>query len=110
MKPAWRRGIALHAAWVVGMGALVADPVAALCTASETTMCLRQDRFRVEVSWRNFQGQSGQGKVVDAGDDARAWIGRSVVVPAVIPCGACPACRAPAHASAWPAPAARGLT
>ena len=33
------------------------------------------------------------GKVVEAGDGAGDWIGRSVVVPAVIPCGICPACR-----------------
>jgi 6-hydroxycyclohex-1-ene-1-carbonyl-CoA dehydrogenase len=39
-------------------------------------------------------GHEVSGTVVDAGRDARAWLGRSVIVPAVIPCGACPACRA----------------
>src|SRR6266536_1625710 len=29
------------------------------------------------------------GRVVAAGDGAAEWIGRSVIVPAVIPCGAC---------------------
>jgi 6-hydroxycyclohex-1-ene-1-carbonyl-CoA dehydrogenase len=32
--------------------------------------------------------------VVEAGDAVSEWIGRAVVVPAVIPCGECAACRA----------------
>lgn len=39
-------------------------------------------------------GHEISGRVVAAGDNATAWLGRTVVVPAVIPCGACPACRA----------------
>jgi len=38
-------------------------------------------------------GHEVSGTVVEAGSAARAWIGRQVVVPAVIPCGECPACR-----------------
>lgn len=38
-------------------------------------------------------GHEVSGVVVEAGDGASAWIGKSVVVPAVIPCGACDACR-----------------
>jgi 6-hydroxycyclohex-1-ene-1-carbonyl-CoA dehydrogenase len=34
------------------------------------------------------------GRVVDAGASARSWVGRSVIVPAVLPCGDCPFCRA----------------
>lgn len=34
------------------------------------------------------------GRVVAAGESAQKWIGRNVIVPAVIPCGECPACRA----------------
>lgn len=34
------------------------------------------------------------GRVVEAGDSAAQWMGRLVIVPAVIPCGTCPACRA----------------
>jgi 6-hydroxycyclohex-1-ene-1-carbonyl-CoA dehydrogenase len=34
------------------------------------------------------------GRVVDAGAAAGAWIGRDVLVPAVIPCGNCAPCRA----------------
>jgi len=39
-------------------------------------------------------GHEISGKVVAAGEDASSWVGRSVIVPAVIPCGSCPACRA----------------
>ena len=38
-------------------------------------------------------GHEVSGTVVEAGDHAREWLGRSVVVPAVIPCGACDTCR-----------------
>ena len=39
-------------------------------------------------------GHEIAGTVVEAGEEATAWIGREVVVPAVIPCGTCEACRA----------------
>ncbi|HUP61635.1 MAG TPA: 6-hydroxycyclohex-1-ene-1-carbonyl-CoA dehydrogenase [Thermoanaerobaculia bacterium] len=39
-------------------------------------------------------GHEISGRVVDAGDSATEWLGRDVIVPAVIPCGACDACRA----------------
>ncbi|MGZ7078404.1 MAG: 6-hydroxycyclohex-1-ene-1-carbonyl-CoA dehydrogenase [Thermoanaerobaculia bacterium] len=39
-------------------------------------------------------GHEISGRVVDAGPHASEWIGRSVIVPAVIPCGTCEACRA----------------
>ena len=39
-------------------------------------------------------GHEVSGRVVEAGAGAEPWIGRDVVVPAVIPCGVCPACRA----------------
>jgi 6-hydroxycyclohex-1-ene-1-carbonyl-CoA dehydrogenase len=34
------------------------------------------------------------GKVVETGENVARWMGKSVIVPAVIPCGQCPACRA----------------
>lgn len=37
-------------------------------------------------------GHEISGTVVEAADDARAWIGREVIVPAVIPCGTCDLC------------------
>jgi 6-hydroxycyclohex-1-ene-1-carbonyl-CoA dehydrogenase len=38
-------------------------------------------------------GHEVSGRVVDAGPDLRDWIGRAVIVPAVIPCGRCDWCR-----------------
>lgn len=37
-------------------------------------------------------GHEVSGTVVATADDASEWMGRDVVVPAVIPCGQCPAC------------------
>jgi 6-hydroxycyclohex-1-ene-1-carbonyl-CoA dehydrogenase len=39
-------------------------------------------------------GHEISGRVVAAGEKAARWVGKSVIVPAVIPCGDCPACRA----------------
>jgi 6-hydroxycyclohex-1-ene-1-carbonyl-CoA dehydrogenase len=39
-------------------------------------------------------GHEIAGRVTQAGAAAQEWLGRSVIVPAVIPCGECPACRA----------------
>lgn len=39
-------------------------------------------------------GHEISGTVVDAGAGAEPWLGRAVVVPAVLPCGECAACRA----------------
>jgi 6-hydroxycyclohex-1-ene-1-carbonyl-CoA dehydrogenase len=39
-------------------------------------------------------GHEVSGRVVQAGASAESWVGRDVVVPAVIPCGECDACRA----------------
>ena len=45
-------------------------------------------------------GHEISGKVVAAGDGAADWVGRTVIVPAVIPCGECGPCRADAPRSA----------
>jgi 6-hydroxycyclohex-1-ene-1-carbonyl-CoA dehydrogenase len=39
-------------------------------------------------------GHEIAGRVVAAGDKAQSWMGQAVIVPAVIACGECPACRA----------------
>jgi 6-hydroxycyclohex-1-ene-1-carbonyl-CoA dehydrogenase len=39
-------------------------------------------------------GHEISGRVVAGGRGAEAWLGRAVIVPAVIPCGECRACRA----------------
>lgn len=38
-------------------------------------------------------GHEISGRVVDAGERVSPWLGRTVIVPAVIPCGSCDACR-----------------
>ncbi len=38
-------------------------------------------------------GHEVSGTVIEAGHGAESWLGKSVIVPAVIPCGACEACR-----------------
>jgi 6-hydroxycyclohex-1-ene-1-carbonyl-CoA dehydrogenase len=39
-------------------------------------------------------GHEISGRVVAAGEEASSWLGQSLIVPAVIPCGRCPACAA----------------
>lgn len=39
-------------------------------------------------------GHEVSGSVVEAGPAVQSWLGRSVIVPAVIPCGVCHACQA----------------
>ncbi len=39
-------------------------------------------------------GHEVSGIVVEAGPGAESWVGKAVVVPAVLPCGECDACRA----------------
>jgi 6-hydroxycyclohex-1-ene-1-carbonyl-CoA dehydrogenase len=39
-------------------------------------------------------GHEISGRVAAVGENAADWLGRSVIVPAVIPCGVCPACQA----------------
>jgi 6-hydroxycyclohex-1-ene-1-carbonyl-CoA dehydrogenase len=39
-------------------------------------------------------GHEISGRVVATGEKAETWLGRSVIVPAVIPCGLCPSCQA----------------
>src|SRR5512139_4106122 len=46
-------------------------------------------------------GHEVSGVVVETGPGAEVWIGRAVVIPAVIPCGHCDACRDD-HASVCP--------
>ena len=38
-------------------------------------------------------GHEISGRVIAAGENAKRWVGRAVIVPAVIPCGSCAACR-----------------
>lgn len=42
-------------------------------------------------------GHEISGVVVEAGEDATGWVGKAVIVPAVLPCGQCDLCRAGAR-------------
>ncbi len=54
--------------WALPLGAL--EP----CTRSEERLCLQGDRFRVEVTWRDFAARTGSGHaVVLSGDTGYFW-------------------------------------
>ena len=40
----------------------------ATCTDTATALCVRNERFKVEVTWRDFAGNQDSGKVVPAGN------------------------------------------
>ncbi len=46
-------------------------PLVPVCDPADTAVCLRGERFRVEVSWEDFEGNTGLGSVaeIDAGGD-----------------------------------------
>lgn len=49
---------------------VVSSPVArTACLPSASTLCLNSQRFRVEVSWKDFQGRSGNGTVVEGASE-----------------------------------------
>jgi len=39
------------------------------CASSDTALCLNRGRFRVQVTWEDFEGGTGPGRVVPARDD-----------------------------------------
>jgi len=46
------------------------------CVPSDTALCLQDDRFRVEVSWKDFQGGQGDGRALplpDRDDTGLFW-------------------------------------
>ena len=57
---------------------------ASSCTAG-ATLCLNGDRFRAEVTWRDFQGNTGAGKAVSlTGDTGYFWFFQESNVELVI--------------------------
>ncbi|MEM7351244.1 MAG: hypothetical protein AAF657_10590 [Acidobacteriota bacterium] len=46
-----------------------------LCASDDTSLCLNQERFRVEIEWRDFTGNTGAGRVVsaDSEDSGLFW-------------------------------------
>ncbi len=64
------------------------------CGVCHTDLGFVYDRVPTRRPLPLTLGHEISGRVIAAGAGAEAWIGRTVIVPAVIPCGACPACRA----------------
>jgi len=55
------------------------------CSTETESLCLNQERFKVEVEWRNFQGETGTGKAVGlTGDTGYFWFFNSNNVELVV--------------------------
>ncbi len=63
------------------------------CGVCHTDVGFFYGDVRTQTPWPLTLGHEISGRVVAAGSGAEAWVGRSVLVPAVIPCGACDLCR-----------------
>jgi 6-hydroxycyclohex-1-ene-1-carbonyl-CoA dehydrogenase len=63
------------------------------CGVCHTDLGYLYDGVRTKHDLPLTLGHEISGHVIDAGSNARHWIGRAVIVPAVIPCGQCDPCR-----------------
>ncbi len=63
------------------------------CGVCHTDLGFFYDGVRINHDLPLALGHEISGRVVAAGADADQWIGRAVVVPAVIPCGECDLCQ-----------------
>ena len=63
------------------------------CGVCHTDLGYYYDGVRVNHALPLALGHEVSGRVALAGPGAEGWIGRAVVVPAVLPCGACELCR-----------------
>jgi 6-hydroxycyclohex-1-ene-1-carbonyl-CoA dehydrogenase len=63
------------------------------CGVCHTDLGYYYDGVRTKHELPLTLGHEISGHVVDAGANARWWIDRAVIVPAVIPCGNCDVCR-----------------
>jgi ELWxxDGT repeat protein len=53
---------------------VVPSAATAACAPSSTRLCLNQDRFAVEISWKDFERKTGVGKAVEmTGDTGYFW-------------------------------------
>ena len=64
------------------------------CGVCHTDLSYYYDGVPTRHTFPLTLGHEVSGTVVEAGAGAEAWMNRDVVVPAVIPCGTCEACRA----------------
>jgi 6-hydroxycyclohex-1-ene-1-carbonyl-CoA dehydrogenase len=63
------------------------------CGVCHTDLGYVYDGVRTNKPFPLTLGHEISGRVVAAGPGAEAWLGRTVIVPAVIPCGTCDVCR-----------------
>jgi 6-hydroxycyclohex-1-ene-1-carbonyl-CoA dehydrogenase len=63
------------------------------CGVCHTDLGFLHDGVKTNHALPLALGHEISGRVVAAGAGAEPWLGRAVIVPAVIPCGACDACR-----------------
>lgn len=63
------------------------------CGVCHTDLGFFYDSVPVRHEFPLTLGHEISGRVIEAGEGAEAWVGRDVVVPAVIPCGECRACK-----------------
>ena len=58
---------------------------AGVCVSSVSALCLNNERFKIEVQWRDFQGNTGAGQAVPlTGDTGYFWFFSSTNVELVI--------------------------
>lgn len=63
------------------------------CGVCHTDLGYYYDGVRLNHPLPLALGHEVSGKIVAAGAGAETWLGKSVIVPAVLPCGACDLCR-----------------
>jgi 6-hydroxycyclohex-1-ene-1-carbonyl-CoA dehydrogenase len=63
------------------------------CGVCHTDLGYYYDGVRTNQPLPLALGHEISGVVVEAGDGAQAWLGKSVIVPAVLPCGECDLCK-----------------
>ena len=63
------------------------------CGVCHTDLGYYYDGVRTKHDLPLTLGHEISGRVVEAGSEALYWVDRAVIVPAVIPCGTCDACR-----------------
>ena len=63
------------------------------CGVCHTDLGYYYDGVRTNMALPLALGHEISGRVVQAGAGAEGWLGKAVLVPAVIPCGSCDACR-----------------
>ena len=63
------------------------------CGVCHTDLGYYYDGVRTNQPLPLALGHEISGRVVAAGAQAQSWLGRAVIVPAVLPCGECDLCR-----------------